>query len=166
MHAILTTDRLMLRPVRRDDHTILLAHWTEPEVRRFLFDGVVLTAEQVSRTIADSEASFAAHGWGLWMVSDANVIGTAGLRPLDDLGLEVFYSLDPRAWGKGYATEAAAAVVSHALEVLELPEVLAEIDEANAGSVAVVTRLGMSPFATVPGELGAMTRYRRARDLR
>jgi [ribosomal protein S5]-alanine N-acetyltransferase len=81
---------------------------------------------------------------------------------LDDLGLEVFYSLAPAAWGKGYATEAARAVVEYALGDLGLPEVLAEVDEGNLASAAVVERLGMTPFAVVPGLLGPMTRYRKA----
>jgi hypothetical protein len=38
--------------------------------------------------------------------------------------------------------------------------VLAEVDEGNAASVAVVKRLGLTPFAVVPGVLGPMTRYR------
>jgi ribosomal-protein-alanine N-acetyltransferase len=39
--------------------------------------------------------------------------------------------------------------------------VLAEVDEGNAASVAVVRRLGMTAFAVVPGALGWMTRYRK-----
>ena len=89
-----------------------------------------------------------------------NLAGTAGLRPLDDIGLEIFYSLAPGSWGRGYATEAARAVVGHALDTLGLAEVLAEVDEGNTASVAVVKRLGMTPFAVVPGVLGPMTRYR------
>jgi hypothetical protein len=34
------------------------------------------------------------------------------------------------------------------------------VDAGNAASVAVVKRLGMAPFAVVPGVLGPMTRYR------
>src|SRR5271166_6152759 len=82
-------------------------------------------------------------------------------RLLGDLGLEIFYSLAPGLWGKGYATEAARAVVEHALVDLGLPEVLAEVDQDNAASVAVVGRLGMTPFDVVPGALGPMTRYRK-----
>ncbi|WP_281186284.1 hypothetical protein [Nocardia crassostreae] len=37
---------------------------------------------------------------------------------------------------------------------------LAEVDEGNAASIAVVERLGMTPFEVVPGLLGPMTRYR------
>ena len=83
------------------------------------------------------------------------------MRPLENLGLEIFYSLAPGSWGKGYATEAARAVVEHALGPLGLPEVLAEVDEGNTASVAVVERLGMTPFDVVPGLLGPMTRYER-----
>jgi RimJ/RimL family protein N-acetyltransferase len=56
-----------------------------------------------------------------------DLVGTAGLRPLEDLGLEIFYSLVPGSWGQGYATEAARAVLDHALGPLGLPEVLAEV---------------------------------------
>ena len=80
---------------------------------------------------------------------------------MDDVGLEIFYSLVPGFWGKGYATEAARAVVDNALGPLGLPEVLAEVDEGNVASVAVIKRLGMTPFEVVPGKLGPMTRYRK-----
>jgi len=143
---------------------VLLAHWAMPDVRRFLFDGAVLSAAEVTETIEDSVRDFAAGGFGVWLIHEEGrsaLVGTAGLRPLEDIGLEIFYSLAPGSWGRGYATEAARAVVEHALGPLGLPEVLAEVDEGNAASVAVVKRLGMTPFAVVPGVLGPMTRYRR-----
>jgi ribosomal-protein-alanine N-acetyltransferase len=162
---VLTTERLVLRPVTAQDHAALLAHWTMPDVRRFLFDGATLSAAEVTETIEDSARDFAARGYGIWLIQEEHgtgLVGTAGLRPLEDLGLEIFYSLAPGSWGKGYATEAARAVVEHALGPLGLPEVLAEVDEGNAASVAVVKRLGMTSFAVVPGVIGPMTRYHRA----
>jgi [ribosomal protein S5]-alanine N-acetyltransferase len=188
MDYALTTERLVLCPVTAADHPALLAHWTLPDVRRFLFDGAALSAAEVSKTIEESARDFAAGGYGIWLIrehrrADAGrpdaagtelavsglagpelagpeLAGTVGLRPLDDTGLEIFYSLAPGSWGRGYATEAARAVLGHALGTLGLPEVLAEVDEGNTASVAVVKRLGMVPFAVVPGELGPMTRYR------
>ena len=166
---MLSTERLVLRPVTADDHVALLAHWTQPDVRRFLFDGAALSTAEVADTIADSIGDFAAGGYGIWIielgsgagpVGTAQLVGTAGLRPLEDSGLEIFYSLAPGAWGHGYATEAAQAVVEYGLGPLGLPEVLAEVDEGNTASVAVVKRLGMTPYAVVPGVLGPMTRYR------
>jgi ribosomal-protein-alanine N-acetyltransferase len=163
MDYALTTERLVLRPVTAADHPVLLAHWTLPDVRRFMFDGAVLSAAEVAETIGDSVRDFAAGGYGIWLVREhghAALAGTAGLRPLDAIGVEIFYSLAPGAWGRGYATEAARAVLDHALGALGLPEILAEVDEGNTASVAVVRRLGMAPFAVVPGVLGPMTRYR------
>jgi len=166
---VLSTERLVLRPVTTDDHAALLAHWTQPDVRRFLFDGAALSAAEVTETIGESVADFAARGYGIWLIElgsgaalagSAPLVGTAGLRPLEESGLEIFYSLAPGAWGRGYATEAARAVVEYGLGPLGLPEVLAEVDEGNTASVAVVKRLGMTPYAVVPGVLGPMTRYR------
>ena len=183
MEYALITERLALCPVTAANHPALLAHWTLPDVRRFLFDGEALSAAEVSQTIEESVSDFAAGGYGIWLIREhgqavpagtdlvgtdlvgtdlvgTDLVGTVGLRPLDDDGLEIFYSLAPGSWGRGYATEAARAVVGHALGTLGLAEVLAEIDEGNTASVAVIKRLGMVPFAVVPGELGPMTRYR------
>ena len=162
-HA-LHTERLILRPVTAGDHAVLLAHWAAPDVRRFLFDGAMLSSAEITEAIEDSTRDFGRAGYGLWLIHEKDrtgVVGTAGLRPLDDLGLEIFYSLAPGSWGHGYATEAARAVLDHALGPLGLPEVLAEVDEGNTASIAVLERLGMTPFGVVPGHLGPMTRYRK-----
>ena len=164
MDHVLRTERLVLRPVAAGDHAVLLAHWATPDVRRFLFDGAVLPAAEIADAIEDSTRGFSRAGYGLWLVREKDctgLVGTAGLRPLEDLGLEIFYSLAPGSWGKGYATEAARAVLDHALGPLGLPEVLAEVDEGNTASIAVIERLGMTPFGVVPGLLGPMARYRK-----
>ena len=163
---VLLTGRLILRPVSTDDHDVLLAHWAAPDVRRFLFDGATLSATEITGVIEDSTRDFGRAGYGLWLIHEKDgtaLVGTAGLRPLEDVGLEIFYSLATSAWGKGYATEAARAVLDHALGPLGLPEVLAEVDEGNTASIAVIERLGMTPFDVVPGLLGPMTRYRKTR---
>jgi [ribosomal protein S5]-alanine N-acetyltransferase len=163
---VLCTERLVLHPVTADDHAVLLAHWAAPDVRRFLFDGAMLSAAEVSEAIEDSTRDFGRAGYGLWLIHEkdpAGLVGTTGLRPLEDIGLEIFYSLAPGSWGKGYATEAARAVLDHALGPLGLPGVLAEVDEGNTASIAVLERLGMTPFDVVPGLLGPMTRYRKTR---
>jgi [ribosomal protein S5]-alanine N-acetyltransferase len=166
MRHVLETERLVLRPVTTGDQPALRAHWDAPDVRRYLFDGEVMSAADITRAIEDSTRDFAADGYGLWLIQEkggTDLVGTAGLRPLTDLGLEIFYSLEPASWGKGYATEAARAVVAYALGPLGLPLVLAEVDQGNVASAAVVRRLGMTPFDVVPGTLGPMTRYRLTR---
>ena len=164
MDHVLRTERLILRPVTADDHAVLQAHWTTPDVRRFLFDGATLSAAEITGAIENSARDFGRAGYGLWLIHEkvgTDLVGTAGLRPLEDLGLEIFYSLAPGSWGRGYATEAARAVLAHALGPLGLPEVLAEVDEGNAASIAVIERLGMTRFDVVSGLLGPMIRYRK-----
>ncbi|GAA3221777.1 GNAT family N-acetyltransferase [Actinocorallia longicatena] len=149
---------MTLRPLRREDLDALRAHWSRAEVKAYLFDGLAPTEEQLEAALTASDASFAAHGHGLWTLRESAtgpLIGTAGIRLHDEIDAwELIYSLDPTAWGKGYATEAARAVLA------TTPiRVIAEIDEANHASISVITRLGMEPFETVQGELGPMIRF-------
>ena len=173
----LNSARLSLRPVGPEDQAWLLGHWTDPDVRGFLYDDEVLTPDEVAAQIARSVRGFAEDGYGLWVVraresvasgdsvevAQTQPLGTVGIRPLEDLGLELCYSLAADARGQGYATEAARLVRDHALGPLGLPELLAEVDEGNRASAAIVGRLGFEPFDVVPGVLGPMTRYRLGR---
>jgi [ribosomal protein S5]-alanine N-acetyltransferase len=43
---VLRAERLTLRPVTAGDHAVLLGHWAAPDVRRFLFDGAMLSAAE------------------------------------------------------------------------------------------------------------------------
>ncbi|WP_090606995.1 GNAT family N-acetyltransferase [Mycobacterium lentiflavum] len=92
---------------------------------------------------------------------DCPPVGAVGLRPLENLGPEVFYSLLPTSWGNGYATEAAGGVIDYALGGLGIAAVYAEVDAGNTASAAVIERLRMTPVATVRGAFGPMTRYRK-----
>lgn len=163
MTNVIALQRLTLCPVAPGDAAFLLDHCNDPHVRRFLFDGSTVAADQISQTIAESMHNFATAGYGLWLIRkthDRRAVGTVGLRPLDDLGLEVVYSITPRYWGNGYATEAARGIVDFALNQLGLKAVYGEVDEANTASIAVIERIGMTRFATVSGVLGPMVRYR------
>ena len=114
---VLATERLVLCPVTTDDHAALLALWTMPNVRRFLFDGAVLSAAETTAAIQDSTRDFTTAGYGLWLIRErdgTDLVGAVGLRPLENLGLEVYYSLAPGRWGNGFATEAARAALAWA----------------------------------------------------
>ena len=158
--------RITLRPVSVSDRDFLLTHWGDPLVRRFLFDATPAVPVHIAEAIPNSAHDFAALGYGLWIIHHAlrgKRLGTVGLRRLEDIGIEVFYSLAPAAWGHGYATEAARGVVDHALGPLGLAEVFAEVDEDNTASAAVIEQLGMTAFAVVPGVFGSVIRYRKTR---
>lgn len=79
------------------------------------------------------------------------MIGMAGLGPDDDgRCAELGYWLGRRYWGHGYATEAAAAVVRHALRTLGLPALTSAYFTDNPRSARVLGKLGF--FETRRGE--------------
>ena len=82
-------------------------------------------------------------------------------------GTEVGWSLHPEAWGRGYASEGAAAAIDYAFDVLGWEEVIHCIDPQNLPSQRVAERLGSRlrgpgrmppPHAAAPCEIWAQTR--------
>jgi RimJ/RimL family protein N-acetyltransferase len=69
------------------------------------------------------------------------------LKPLPDgVGeVEVGWHLHPDSWGRGYATEAARAVIARGFSA-GVPEVYAVVRPGNEASIAVCARLGMQPL--------------------
>ena len=57
---------------------------------------------------------------------------------------EVSYLLLPEWWGQGYATEAVQAILDHGLANLGLSRIIAETQTANAVSVRLLKRVGMT----------------------
>ncbi len=63
--------------------------------------------------------------------------------PFATLEYYLGYALSPAYWGRGYATEAARAMVEYALVEMKLARILAETEEANTRSQKLMRRLGM-----------------------
>ena len=141
------TARLRLRPYRESDLDALHALWTDPDVRRYLWDDTVITRARAAETMQASLACTAQHGFGHWAVCPAGgdvVIGFCGLRFIDETPeVELLYGLAPAYWGRGLATEAACAMLRHAFETLGRSRVYAITDVPNSRSVAVMQRVGM-----------------------
>lgn len=154
MSAEPESPRLRFRRATTDDVAALHVHWNAPLVRRYLWDDQEVALETVRAVVAASAADFVRAGFGLWVLSDAEgaLVGTCGLRPVEGTGeVEVLYSLESARWGKGLATEAAAAVLRFAFDVLSLPRVLGGIDEPNVASRRVLEKLGMRPTPSPEG---------------
>ncbi|MBL7498867.1 GNAT family N-acetyltransferase [Frankia nepalensis] len=170
----LRTARLVLRPVTAADRSWLRDLWDSPAVRRYLFDDVAVTADQVAELVEASVTTMAASARGLWALRRATPgpetragepvgepVGVCGLmdRAAGD-GVELVCSLTPARWGQGLAQEASRAVLAHAFATLGLAEVHAEVDEANGASLALVRRLGATRTDTRQGDHGPLHVYR------
>jgi RimJ/RimL family protein N-acetyltransferase len=136
------TERLALRPLRRDDVDILLRLDADPEVMRYITGGRPSTREEVAdvvetalgqRWIASERASGEIVGWfGLWRPDD---------RPGER---ELGYRLHRWAWGQGFATEGSRALIDLAFNGLGAHRVWAETMAVNAASRRVMERCGMT----------------------
>src|SRR3954467_11862999 len=152
---LLQTDRLRLRAGAPSpaDLARLADLYGRDEVTRWLGGTPsVPPVELVARWRAVAQAD---DRFGVWAIELASgtVAGTVLLKPLPHgVGeVEVGWHLHPDSWGRGYATEAARAVIDRGFQA-GLPEVYAVVRPGNATSVAVCTRLGMTP-------LGRMRRW-------
>ena len=149
MQPTLATRRLTLTPRSLADTDACLAMDLQPEVLRYL-GGPVTDAEAQRARIEARTLGPYAPGLGYWTLREGGAEGRfAGwilLIPVDGIGpeIEIGWRLPMAVWGRGYATEAAAAVLRHAFEALGLERVIAEIDGANHASIRVAEKLGMA----------------------
>lgn len=165
--VMLHTDRLTLRPFEQRDLVRLHTLWTDPEVRRYLWDDEVISLERAEQAIRASERAALKLGMGLYCVfrrHEDDLIGFAGFRCFEgDDGPELLYGFLPDVWGQGFATEACRVLLSRGFGVHGFQRVVAATDTPNQSSVRVLQRLGMvfrerRPFHgldTVFYELGA-----------
>lgn len=144
----LSTDRLMLRAWREADLAPFAAMNADPEVTRYL-------RSPLSRRESDMLVGRFLEKWqeepsfGWWAVDDAaGFIGFVGLNRPDFTSppapcVEIGWRLARHAWGKGYASEAARACLSHGFGTVGLDEILSFTVPANLRSRRVMERIGL-----------------------
>jgi RimJ/RimL family protein N-acetyltransferase len=159
----LETDRLLIRPFVREDATEFKrlldeafgrgSYGAEDETRLLLEYNVVADKahEALHQTPYEDRA--------IMLKSDGTLLGAVGfaacLAPFGQLKsfggtphrtseVGLFWALFPDQWGKGYATEAARAMVAYAFDELQLARIVATTENDNLRSIAVMKRLGMT----------------------
>jgi len=149
MICSLTTKRLVLKPLEEKDWTFVLSLFSLPLVHQFE-QGKLPTQqkilEQFDRAL-DKSALLPSDG-SIWFI----VHTTDGL-PIGQVKLscnwpevqewELGYAFLPGHWGKGYASEAARAVLTWAFTKLHVHKVIAIINAENTRSVALARKVGM-----------------------
>lgn len=142
------TERLTLRPLAETDHADVLAWMGDPEVVRYqLYE--TRDAEQVAEHIAKSAVATTLADKGDWVEFAIQfgdrVIGLVyfTISSIEDRTGEAGWALTRAFQGRGFAAEAARAVLDLAFGELSLHRVYAELDPRNDASVALCLRLGM-----------------------
>ena len=160
------TRRLHLVALRSTDIDPLHRLFTDPLVRRYLWDDESIARATVVQIVMRSQGSFADFGYGFYglylRAEPSRLIGFCGFRPFDEAfnserngehyvrqgaatmhDLELLYGLLPAHWGMGLITEAARSALSYAFAETKVPRIVAATDAPNQRSVAVLERLGM-----------------------
>jgi RimJ/RimL family protein N-acetyltransferase len=140
----LTTPRLNVRPLEARDLEAFYAITGDAEAMRLMGDGQPLTLEQTREWIAVSQRNYALHARGCMAVLERETgafVGFCGLVASDDRRrIELIYALSPAVWGRGYATEAARAMLEYGATILDT--VYASVYPQNAASLRVLEKLG------------------------
>ena len=143
----LETDRLLLRRLEPDDAAFILELVNDPDWHRFIGDHGVQTLDDARRYLdAGPLTMYRQHGHGLNLVLDKasnQPAGLCGLLRRSDLDEpDLGFALLPAYRGRGFAFEAAGAVLEHGFDGLGYEQVVAIANPANAASIGLLERLG------------------------
>lgn len=144
------TERLTLRRFTAADADNLVALDSDPEVMRYLNSGVATPRDVIERQVLPGFIhSYAPGGYGVWAVierASGAFLGWASLRAQDGHPGEATlgYRLRRSAWGQGFATEAARALIRKGFSELGVQRIVATTYQDNRASRRVMEKLGMA----------------------
>ncbi|HWO74628.1 MAG TPA: GNAT family N-acetyltransferase [Bacillus sp. (in: firmicutes)] len=150
---ILTTDRLKLREMTKNDVQNLMEIFSDPVAMKY-YPSTKDEKETMS-WIEWTINNYKNYGVGLWIVEHKETgqfLGQCGIVPQEVDGkieMEIGYLFVRREWGKGYATEAAAACKKYGFEKLNLKKIISLPDVNNTPSAKVAERIGMKVEKTI-----------------
>lgn len=156
MQVYLETERLLLRQFTAADEDNLVMLDSDPDVMKFLTGGVPTPRAAIHDDILPAFLRSYDHfpGFGVWATlerASGDFIGWVGLRPPEGGGPEnvtVGYRLQRAFWGKGYATEAASALIRKGFTELGVQRVYATTYQDNIASQRVMEKLDMTLVRT------------------
>jgi RimJ/RimL family protein N-acetyltransferase len=143
----LTTERLALRRFKPEDLDWLAALYADHDVARFL-GGVKNRSDVEAFLKARILDYYDAHpGLGIWMTLERLTGAAVGFHLLNHIRgesiVQVGFTLARSAWGRGYATEMAEAVLRYGFHDLELPRIAGMTGLSNHASQNVLLKIGL-----------------------
>lgn len=151
---ILKTERLILTAVSVDDLALYQALLSDAEITRFLPNGQPYPQAQIQQHVHNRVAHWQ-HGFGSFVVSKRDdvqeKIGYVGVEYLDNTKqyVDIRYALLPVATGKGYALEAAKAVLDFTFTTTTIDHIYGVAMTDNHASIRLLQKLGMQPAPDV-----------------
>lgn len=154
VNPVLETPRLTLREIGPGDAEFIRELMNEPSFIRHIGDRGLGSEEDARRFILEKMIpSYGKFGYGLYLVCSRDVgtpLGICGLVRREGLdGPDIGFAFLERFWGRGYAFEAARAVLGHARKALGLGRILGVTSRTNPGSIRLLEKLGLAFSRTV-----------------
>jgi ribosomal-protein-alanine N-acetyltransferase len=146
---LLSTERLLLRPIQPADAEALFAILSDEAAMQFYGHAPHRTPDETHALIQEVQARYARREsirWGVTRRGEDDLIGSCSLHHFDE-GFhcaEIGYELARAWWGQGIAFEAVAAVLTYGFEEMGLHRIEAIIDIANERSKALLLKLGFT----------------------
>jgi len=143
----LTTDRLGLRRITEHDLDWLIALYADPDVTRYL--GGLKDRRAVEEMMETRFVGYYDHhpGLGAWMTIERRTGARVGIHLLNNIQgesiIQVGFFLSKSAWGKGYGTEMAFAVLRYGFVDLKLPYIAGMAELGNIASQRVLAKIGL-----------------------
>ncbi|WP_417428217.1 GNAT family N-acetyltransferase [Kiloniella sp.] len=145
---ILETDRLIVREIGEADAPFILRLLNDPAFIKNIVDKEVRTLDQACDYINSGPVtSYRENGFGLYVVvlkEGKASIGMCGLVKRDGLDdPDIGYALLPEYCSKGYAVEAASAVLEYGQTQLGIEKIVGIVNPDNVGSAKVLEKIGL-----------------------
>lgn len=146
---IVETERLLLRTFSLDDADFVLRLVNDPSWIEFIGNHMVENLEDACNYILNGPlAMYDEYGFSLCMTelkTDGTPIGVCGLVKRDSLPeVDLGFALLPEFCGRGYGSEAAAAILAFGRSQLRIQRVLAITMPENQRSIQLLERLGFA----------------------
>lgn len=153
MQILCKSERLILRKLELSDADFVLELINEPAFIQHIHDKQIRTLEHAHEYLLNGPwTNQARAGYGQFAIqtkADATVIGVCGLLYREEQEFtDVGFALLERCWGKGYATEAARAVIEFGKQELGLERIGGIVSPDNQASIRVLEKLGMKQQGT------------------
>lgn len=140
----LKTDRIGFSRWNYQDIELANLLWGNPEVTRFICASGHFTAQDIENRLKkeiENGINYQVQYWPIFDLNSYELIGCCGLRPCKENQFEIGFHLRPEFWGKGYAMEAANAVIEYAFNDLHADGLFAGHNPKNMTSKKLLSKL-------------------------
>jgi len=145
---VIETERLLLRIYKPEELETVYKMLSDKDVTRFYPPGFRITREDVLSSLPRRIKRWRERGFahlGVFEKENENLIGYCGLQFFDNTPeVEIYYGFFKDFWGKGFATEAAKAMLRFGFEETSLDKIVAGTHPDNIASQKVLTNIGLN----------------------